>query len=51
MIVTVMVYTFDFEVVSSKSVGLKVEGERRVGLIQEQVDPGQLDAVPLKHGT
>lgn len=35
---------------SSKAVGLKVEGQRRVGLIQEQVNPGQLDAVPLKHG-
>ena len=44
-------FTFDFEVVSSKPVGLKVERQRRVGLIQEQVDPGQLDAVPLKHWT
>lgn len=45
------VFTFDFEVVSSKTVGLEVEGQRRVGLIQEQVDPGQLNAVPLKHWT
>lgn len=45
----VVVFTFDFEVVSSKTVGLEVEGQRRVGLIQEQVDPGQLNAVPLKH--
>lgn len=44
-------FTFDFEVVSSKTVGLEVEGQRRVGLIQEQVDPGQLNAVPLKHWT
>lgn len=43
------VFTFDFEVVSPKTVSLKVEGQRRVGLIQEQVDPGQLNAVPLKH--
>lgn len=34
---------------SSETVGLKVERQRRVGLIQEQVDPGQLDAIPLKH--
>lgn len=46
-----VVFTFDFEVVSSKTVGLEVEGQRRVGLIQEQVDPGQLNAVPLKHRT
>lgn len=45
----VVVFTFDFEVVSSKTVGLEVEGQWRVGLIQEQVDPGQLNAVPLKH--
>lgn len=45
------VFTFDFEVVSSKPVGLEVEGQRRVGLIQEQDDPGQLNAVPLKHWT
>lgn len=42
-------FTFDFEVVSSKAVGLEVEGQRCVGLVQEQVDPGQLDAVPLEH--
>ena len=34
---------------SSEAVRLEVEGQRRVGLIQEEVDPGQLDAVPLKH--
>lgn len=44
-------FTFNFEVVSSKTVGFKVEGQRCVGLIEEQVDPGQLDAVPLKHRT
>lgn len=33
-------FTFNFEVVSSKAVSLEVEGERRVGLIQEQVDAG-----------
>lgn len=43
------VFTFDFEVVSSKTIGLEVEGQRCVGLIQEQVDPRQLNAVPLKH--
>lgn len=42
-------FTFDFEVVSSKTVGFEVKGQRRIGLIQEQVDPGQLNAVPLKH--
>ena len=47
----VVFFTFDFQVVSSETVGLKVEGQRRVGLIQEQVDPGQLNAVPLKHWT
>lgn len=45
-----LLFTFDFEVVSSKAVGLEVEGQRRVGLIQEQVDAGQVDAVPLEHG-
>lgn len=35
---------------SSKAVGLEVEGQRRVGLIQEQVDPWQVDPVPLEHG-
>lgn len=43
--------TFDFEVMTSKAVRLKVEEERRVGLIQEQVDPGHLDPVPFKHRT
>lgn len=43
------VFTFDFEVVSSKTVSLKIEGQWGVGLIQEQVDPGQFNAVPLKH--
>lgn len=51
MNVSRVVFTFDFEVVSSKPVGLEVEGQRRVGLIQEQVDPGQLNAIPLKHWT
>lgn len=46
---SVVFFTFDFEVVSSKTVGLEVEGQRCVGLIQEQVDAGQLNAVPLKH--
>lgn len=44
-------FTFDFEVVSSKTIGFEVKGQRRIGLIQEQVDPGQLNAVPLKHRT
>lgn len=48
---SVVSFTFNFEVVSSKAVGLEVEGQRRVGLIQEQVHPGQLDAVPLEHWT
>lgn len=43
------VYTFDFEVVSSKAVSLEVEGQGGVGLIQEQVDPRQFNTVPLKH--
>lgn len=43
------VLTFDFEVVASKVVRIKVEGQRRVGLIQEQVDAGHLDPVPFKH--
>lgn len=42
-------FTFDFEVVSSKTISLEVEGQRCVGLIQKQVDPGQLNTVPLKH--
>lgn len=44
-----LLFTFDLEVVTSKAVGLEVEGQRRVGLIQEQVDSGQVDAVPLEH--
>lgn len=43
--------TFDLEVMTSKVVRFEVEGQRRVGLIQEQVDPGHLDAVPFKHRT
>lgn len=43
--------TFNFEVVSTKAIGLEVEGEWCVGLVQEQVNPWQLDAVPLKHRT
>lgn len=34
---------------TSKVVRFEVEGQRCVGLIQEQVDPGHLDAVPFKH--
>lgn len=45
------VFTFNFEVVSSKSVGFKAEGQRGVGLIEEQVHLWQLNAVPLKHRT
>lgn len=36
---------------SSETVGLEVERQRRIRLIQKQVHPGQLDAVPLEHGT
>ena len=43
--------TFNFEVVSPETVRLKVEGQRGVGLVQEQVHPGQLNALPLKHRT
>lgn len=47
----VVVLTFDLEVMTSKVVRVKVEGQWRVGLIQEQVDPGHLDPVPFKHRT
>lgn len=36
---------------TSKVVRFEVEGQRRVGLVQEQVDAGHLDAVPFKHRT
>lgn len=39
MMAHVVVVTSDFEVVSSKTVCLEVEGQWRVGLIEEQVDP------------
>lgn len=48
---SITVFTFNFEVMSSKPIGLEIEGQRCVGLIQEQVDTGQLNAVPLKHRT
>lgn len=47
----VVVLTFDLEVMTSKVVRVKVEGQWCVGLIQEQVDPGHLDPVPFKHRT
>lgn len=42
-------FTFDFEVVSAKTVRFKLEGQGSIGLIQEQVNTGQLNPVPLKH--
>lgn len=36
---------------TSKVVRFEVEGQRRVGLIQKQVDAGHLDAVPFKDRT
>ena len=43
--------TSHFQVVTPEPVGLEVEGERGVGLGQEQVDLRQLDPLPLKHGS
>lgn len=36
------------EVVAAKAVGLEVQGERSVGLIQKQINTGHFNPLPLK---